>query len=54
MPQSGSEVDKKELSAFLQKKLEQYMIPQFFSIVDHIERTFNGKLNRKYYLTGIK
>lgn len=54
VPQSGSEVDKKELSAFLQKKLEQYMIPQFFSIVDHIERTFNGKLNRKYYLTGIK
>ena len=47
---SGTHVQVLELELYL----EHYMIPQFFSIVDHIERTFNGKLNRKYYLTGIK
>ena len=43
-------LDKKELSNFLFKKLERYKVPQLFSIVDHIERTYNGKLNRKFYM----
>lgn len=34
---------------FLQKQLEPYKVPQRFELVARIERTYNGKLNRKFY-----
>lgn len=45
----GSSLNKKELSAFLMQRLERYKVPQLFSMEDHIERTYNGKPNRKFY-----
>ncbi len=37
------------LNAFLAQSLEAYKIPRFYEVVDKVERTFNGKINRKYY-----
>jgi len=50
VPKDDNTINKKELAAHLTQKLEHYKVPQLFSIVDHIERTYNGKLNRKFYL----
>lgn len=47
--QEGYELDVKALSSFLAKSLEAYKIPRFYEKVDKVERTYNGKLNRKYY-----
>lgn len=44
-------LDKKELGKFLLTRLESYKVPQMYSQVASIERTYNGKLNRKYYNT---
>lgn len=49
VPKEGSILTIKTLSAYLTQKLEHYKVPQFYSITDHIERTFNGKLNRILY-----
>lgn len=49
VPKDGMELNKKALSIYLQQKLEHYQVPQLYTIVNHIERTYNGKLNRKYY-----
>lgn len=49
VPKEGSILTIKTLSAYLTLKLEHYKVPQFYSITDHIERTFNGKLNRIFY-----
>jgi len=52
VPKNDTVINKKELAAHLTQKLEHYKVPQLFSIVDHIERTYNGKLNRKFYTTN--
>ena len=45
----GASVSNKELAMLLAEKLERYKVPQCFERVAAIERTFNGKLNRKFY-----
>lgn len=40
----------KELKKFLASKLESYKVPTYYECVDHVERTYNGKLNRKFYI----
>ena len=52
VPKDDNAISKKDLAAYLTQKLEHYQVPQFFTITDHIERTYNGKLNRKYYQSG--
>jgi len=52
VPKDDNAISKKDLAAYLTKKLEHYQVPQLFTITDHIERTYNGKLNRKYYQSG--
>ena len=47
--EDGFVLDKKDLARFLQEKLEKHAVPHLYSITDHIERTYNGKLNRNYY-----
>ena len=42
-------VNIKELTLFINKRLEKYKVPQFYEKVDSIKRTFNGKINRNYY-----
>lgn len=54
VPKDGSTLNKKALSTHLQQKLEHYQVPQLFSIANHIERTYNGKLNRKFYKEKLK
>lgn len=47
--QSGAEFSKRYLAQFLKTKLEPYKIPMLYEQVDTIKRTYNGKLDRKYY-----
>lgn len=42
--------EEKDLSIFLKARLEMHKIPTQFEMVDHINRTFNGKIDRKSYL----
>ena len=46
---STNHINIKELRGFLSKKLEMSKVPRKYEIVDRIERTYNGKLNRKAY-----
>ncbi len=39
----------KDIAAALRQRLESHKIPQQYEYVDRIERTFNGKINRKFY-----
>ncbi len=39
----------KEIAARLKEVLEPYKVPQFYEYVESINRTFNGKINRKAY-----
>lgn len=43
------EFSKKDLAKFIASKLEAYKVPQAYEQVDEIHRTFNGKLDRKFY-----
>ena len=42
-------LDKKQLGRYLMSKLEKFKVPQMYSQVESIKRTYNGKLDRKYY-----
>lgn len=41
--------DKKAVARYLNERVERYKIPQLYEVVDYIKRTYNGKLDRKYY-----
>lgn len=49
VPAEGQELNKRQLARFIHSRLEAYKVPMLYEAVDHIERTFNGKLNRKHY-----
>lgn len=40
----------KDIRNHMIKELENYKVPRYYEQVDKVERTYNGKLNRKYYL----
>ena len=44
-------VEKKAIAKHLASKLESYKVPQLYTQIEKVERTYNGKLNRKAYLT---
>ena len=46
---NGKELQKRPLALFLKERLEAYKIPQLYEQVPAVQRTYNGKLNRKYY-----
>lgn len=46
---SDKTFDKRSIALFMKEKLEGYMVPQMYSKVEQINRTFNGKLDRKSY-----
>ncbi len=48
--EDGRTLDEKALRAYLSRTLEIHKVPRFYRQVDHVERTYNGKLNRKAYL----
>ncbi len=43
------EFSKKDLAKYIASQLEVYKVPQAYEQVNEIHRTFNGKLNRKFY-----
>ncbi|MCR5394013.1 MAG: acyl--CoA ligase [Bacteroidales bacterium] len=45
-----STLDKRAVAKALRSRLEAYKVPVDIVSVDHIERTYNGKINRKYYI----
>lgn len=47
--EEGAELDFQYLTSFLSERLEAFQIPRVFEDVNKIERTYNGKLNRKFY-----
>ena len=44
----GEILDRKALAVHLRSALESYKVPLLYESVNTIERTFNGKINRKY------
>lgn len=48
--ESGALFDIKDIRNYMITKLENYKVPRYYERVDKVERTYNGKLNRKYYL----
>ena len=46
---NGAKLDKRAIALHLSKKLKRYQIPLSYKEVDKIQRTFNGKLDRKFY-----
>ena len=48
----GKDLNRKDLALYLKSKLETYKIPLIYSTIEKVERTFNGKINRKYYINS--
>ncbi len=46
---AGLPVNKRQVALFLKERLELYKVPMLYEQVEKIERTYNGKLNRKFY-----
>ena len=47
----GCSLDDRELTLFMEDKLEAYKIPKIFEVVCDIPKTFNGKIDRKKLLS---
>ena len=45
----GSQLNKRHIALHLKGRLEIYKVPMLYEQVDRVERTYNGKLNRKFY-----
>jgi len=45
----GEILNKRALAQYLKSKLELYKVPLLYEKVENIKRTFNGKIDRKYY-----
>ncbi len=45
----GERFDKRALARYLRSRLEVYKVPLLYDTADQIKRTFNGKIDRKYY-----
>ena len=45
----GASLDKRSLALHLKSKLEPHKIPTYYEAVESIQRTYNGKLDRKFY-----
>lgn len=45
----GEPLNKRQLALHLKERLEPYKVPMLYEQVEKVARTFNGKLDRKYY-----
>ncbi len=50
----GFELDKRSIAVHIKSKLDPHKVPTYYESVESIQRTYNGKLDRKYYKTEIK
>lgn len=46
-----AKLDKHSLALYIQSQVERYKVPLLYEQVEKIQRTFNGKLDRKFYKT---
>jgi acyl-CoA synthetase (AMP-forming)/AMP-acid ligase II len=53
VPAAGCAFSKRALALFLKERLELYKVPLLYEEVPAIRRTFNGKPDRKAYLTDV-
>ena len=49
VPAPGYDFDKRVVARWLKTRLESYKVPLLYEQVDKVNRTYNGKLNRKAY-----
>lgn len=49
VPSPDADYSPRALAQFLKSRLQSYQVPLFYERVDHIKRTHNGKLNRRFY-----
>lgn len=47
--ESGLPLNKKSLALFLKERLEAYKVPVYYSEIEKVNRTYNGKIDRKSY-----
>ena len=45
----GADLDPKLLASHLRRTLENFKVPFYYEKVSSIRRTYNGKVDRKYY-----
>ena len=45
----GANLDKRDIARSLNTLLETYKVPQLYEQVEAVRRTYNGKIDRKYY-----
>ena len=50
----GVGLDKKSIAVHIKSKLAPHKVPTYYEAVESIHRTYNGKLDRKYYKTNSK
>ena len=48
----GCELDKRSIAVHIKSKLDPHKVPTYYEAVDSIQRTYNGKLDRKFYKTN--
>lgn len=49
VPKDGESIDKKDVALFLKGHLDPFKVPTLYEVVDKVQRTYNGKIDRKYY-----
>ena len=42
-------MDKRSIAVHIKARLESHKVPTYYEAVEAIQRTFNGKLDRKFY-----
>ncbi|MCD8318191.1 MAG: acyl--CoA ligase [Paraprevotella sp.] len=47
--EEGQHLDKRSIAQYLRSQLETFKVPLLYEAVDHIQRTYNGKIDRKFY-----
>lgn len=45
----GETLNKQRIARFLRERLEAYKVPMLYEQVESVKRTYNGKMDRKYY-----
>ena len=46
---ANTEVTKKEIAVYIKGKVESFKVPFFYEQAEKIQKTYNGKLDRKFY-----
>ena len=45
----GTDLDKRSIAVHIKSKVDPHKVPTYYEAVQTIQRTYNGKLDRKYY-----